>query len=454
MNHKRIMIAGTNSGCGKTTITCAIIKALKIQGNDVVSFKTGPDYVDPMFHNVILKNKCRNLDLFFHDENTINHLINKNTKINDIAIIEGVMGYYDGLGGISSKASSYELAYLTKTPTILIVDGSGVSVSLNAMIKGFLEYKENTIIGIIINNISPMFYQTIKPIIEKECEIEVLGYLEFDEKLKLNHRHLGLLMPNEIADIEDKMDILANKASISINLKRIVEIASNVEILNEDYKYPEPCKTVKIALAYDDVFCFHYLDNFELLEKLGADLVYFSPLNDDKLPDDIDGLIIGGGYPELFIEQLSNNKTMHKSIKNAIANNMPIFVQGSGFVYLGSDLVVNNESYPLLDIIKMQSVFTNKLQPFGYIINEAMNDNMLMKKGEKIAAHEFGYTTTNCTYNALIATKPIGNKTWKTGYQKENIFAGFSQYHFYSNPNMIKNYLEKCLVYQKKRGVK
>lgn len=452
MNHKRIMIAGTNSGCGKTTITCALIKALQNMQQPVASFKTGPDYVDPMFHNEILKSSCTNLDMFFNDDNTIRHLINTNTTKDKLAVIEGVMGFYDGLAGTSTIASSYDLARVSETPTILVVNGKGASVSIIAMIKGFLEYRENNIVGVIINNISKMFYQTIKPIIEQECQVEVLGYLENDPNLMLNHRHLGLLMPHEIKDIEEKMEILGFKASQSLALDRIIELANSACLLNEQYEYPSFKQDVTIGIVKDEAFCFYYKDNLAILEKFGAKLVYFSILKDNSLPDNLDGLILGGGYPELYAKQLSENEGMKKSIKQAIKNEMPIFAEGGGFVYLANALSVDDVCYEMAGVINMQARLTTKLQPFGYITNKSLNNNLMLNKEEECNAHEFHYIETDCACDALNAQKPLSKRNWMTGYSHKNIFAGFSHYHFYANINMPINFIKQCASYKEKRG--
>lgn len=451
MNKKRLLIAATNSGIGKTTTVCALIKVLQNQNELVSSFKCGPDYIDPMFHNVVLHSKCTNLDLFLMQEDTIKHLINENTKNDELAIIEGVMGYYDGIGGTTMQGSACDIALKTKTPTILVVNGSGVSVSLLAMIKGYLEFADNTIKGVIINNISDSFYPTIKKEIEDKLNIQVFGYLRHQPQISIDSRYLGLLQPDELEDIDKRMQLLANSAKETLDLDAILKMASEVEKLEDNFEYPTYQTAVKIGVVKDQAFNFLYKDNLKVLEKYGAKLEYISLLDDEKLSDDLDGLIIPGGYPELFIEKLSNNTSMLESVKQAASNGLVIVAESGGFIYLGSDYEVDNQKYPLANVIQMHSQVSTKLQPFGYVTNETLVDNVYTNKTEKIAAHEFHYATSDLKFNAMHAYKENRQRNWLSNYANENILAGFSHFHYYSNLNIAINFLKKCSEYQEKR---
>lgn len=334
-NRPRIMIAATGSGSGKTSITCGLLQALINKGIKPSSFKCGPDYIDPMFHTEVLGVQSRNLDLFFMEENIANYLLCKNSKDTDFAVIEGVMGYYDGLAGNSIKCSSYDLARATKTPVILIADCKGMSLSVAALVKGFLEFKKNSNIqSVILNRIPPMLYPDIKEIIQEEVGVQVLGYLPTLRDCALQSRHLGLITAGEIENFKEIITELAKQIASTVDLDGILKIGRNAppvgyeftgelatlsSMLNRNNQHlckdsvvdcPRETSNVKIAVAMDQAFCFYYRDNLDLLEELGAEILPFSPLVDEALPEGTQGLILGGGYPELYLNQLSNSSSL------------------------------------------------------------------------------------------------------------------------------------------------
>ncbi|WP_423363545.1 cobyrinate a,c-diamide synthase [Mycoplasma sp. P36-A1] len=449
MNNKnRIMIAGTHSGAGKTTTVCALIKLLQDKNIKVNSFKCGPDYVDPMFHNVVLKNECTNLDLFLMKKKGVIQLLNEHTANNELALIEGVMGYYDGMGGTSSEGSACDVSLQTKTPTILVVNGSGISVSLLAMIEGYKKYAKNMIVGVIINNVSDSFYPIIKEQIEDKLKLKVFGYLRTDQRISISHRYLGLLQPHELENINERMDYLCDSAKETIDLDAIIKASQQAEeLINEPFEYPQERYNVTIGVVKDKAFNFIYKDNILLLERFGAKIKYISLLEDKQLPNDIDGLIIPGGYPELFLEQLTSNKSIKASIKQRVANKMPLIAESGGFVYLGSSYEVEGIQYEMANVIPMKSVLNKTLQPFGYVENTSLIDNIYAKKGTVINAHEFHYASSDIEYNAMKAQKPNRKRNWLTNYTKDNIFAGYSQFHYYADLNMALNFVKVCAKY-------
>lgn len=445
----RILIAGVSSGCGKTTITCALLQALVNRGLKTASFKSGPDYIDPMFHGEIIGVKSSNLDAFFCDESTIRYLLNKNSMDCDISIIEGVMGYYDGINLNSIKASTYEVSKITNTPVILTINCKGMANSVIALIKGFIEYKnDSNIVGVILNNISKSTFEVVKINIENEFNgsLKVLGYLpKLSDDLVFGSRHLGLITAEEINDIKEKLNNLANIIENTVNIDDIIEIANNVSEIN--YKAPyinHHNNKVRIAVAYDRACCFYYRDNLELLEEMGAELVYFSPINDKELPSDIDGLYIGGGYPELYCEKLSGNISMLNSIKTALINKIPCIAECGGFMYLSKTI----DDYRMVGFLEGKSDNTNKLSRFGYITLLANKDNMLCKKGEKIRGHEFHYYDSTECGNSFTAIKENG-KTWNCIIATDSLYAGYPHLHFYSNLKFVENFYVKCVEYKK-----
>jgi cobyrinic acid a,c-diamide synthase len=464
-NIPRIMIAAAGSGSGKTTVTCGLLQAFLNRDMRPASFKCGPDYIDPMFHSEVLGIKSRNLDLFFTDGNTAKYLLCKNSAEADLAVIEGVMGYYDGLSGKSTDCSSYDLAVKTETPVILVVDCKGMSVSVVAVIKGFLEMrKDHGVKGVILNRIPPMLYEDVKGIIEAELPVEVLGYLPVMTDCRLESRHLGLVTAKEIGNLKEIIARLAYQIVVSVDLDRILELAGAAPPI--DYKTPEELNEIldrskspvpgrthdvpaRIAVAMDKAFCFYYQDNLDLLAELGAELVPFSPLEDKSLPADIRGLILGGGYPELYLEQLSENKSMLESVRAAVGSGIPCLAECGGFMYLHERIKDRDgKSYEMAGVVEGESFPTEKLTRFGYIMLTALADNVLCGKGAELKGHEFHYWDSTNTGNGFQAQKPLRKSNWECIITKGNLWAGYPHIHFYSNIGAAAEYIRKV------RGIK
>ena len=370
----RILLGAAASGSGKTLITCGLLQALKNRKLQVTSFKCGPDYIDPMFHSRVIGTKSRNLDSFFADEDTVRYLLEKNARDCEISVIEGVMGYYDGLAGISPKASAYDVAKITKTPAVLIVNAKGMSLSAAAFIKGFVEYQEDSQIrGVILNQVSSMMYPRLKQIIEEKLSIKVYGYVPVVKDCVLESRHLGLVMPEEIVDLQQKLMELAEILEKSVDIDGLLELAEHAEELpvQESPVAYHTGRKIRIALAKDEAFCFFYQDNLELLEEMGAELVPFSPIHDKKLPEHIDGMLFHGGYPELYAKKLSENKEMLAAVCAAVQTGIPYMAECGGFMYLHQEMEdMEGHSWPMAGVIHGKSWRTPRLTRFGYITLE------------------------------------------------------------------------------------
>ena len=441
MKTPRIMLAGTNSGCGKTTVTCAVLQALVNRGMKVGAFKCGPDYIDPMFHSRIIGAKSANLDLHFFSENTLRYLLIKNARDRDVSIIEGVMGYYDGMGLTTTRASSYEVAKATDSPVILVVNAKGASLSILATIQGFLSFfPDNNIKGLILNQCSPMTYGTLAKTIEDRFEIRALGYLPKMADCAMESRHLGLVTAAEVENLREKLQIMAQQAEKTIDLEGLLALARETdEISCEPVVFPRQEK-VCIAVARDNAFCFYYEDSLEALREMGAEIIEFSPIHDKKLPENIHGLYLGGGYPELYARQLSENKTMRESVRNALQNGIPCIAECGGFMYLTESI----GSFPMVGFLPGNSFDNGKLTRFGYVTLCAKKDNMLCKAGEEIPAHEFHHW--DCTEPGMdyTATKANG-KSWDCAVATDNLYAGYPHFHFYANPAFLKGFYDTCL---------
>ena len=441
----RILIAGSASGSGKTFVTCGILAMLKNLGICVAPFKCGPDYIDPAFHQRVLGRESTNLDTFFFDSATTNGLLLEKSKGADLSVIEGVMGYYDGVAGITTKASAYDLATQTKTPVVLVVNCKGMSTSILAQIKGFMTYQENSQIkAVILNQISAMLYPRIKRCIEEQLNITVVGFVPPIKDFTLQSRHLGLVLPNEIEDFSTQMRELGERFSETISAEMLLKVANNAPEIKDTLPLAENKYPVHIAVAKDEAFCFIYPDNIHLLEKMGAKISYFSPLRDKKLPPDINGVILYGGYPELHAKTLAGNVSLLKNIKEEIENGLPFFAECGGFMYLHEKMQDNEgNSYPMVGVIEGEAYKTDKLTRFGYITLEG--NTFFDKDVGDVPAHSFHYFQSTNVGNAFIAKKPSSIIKWETAHVFPNGYAGFPHIHFYANPKICIAFLEKCL---------
>ncbi|AZR74548.1 hypothetical protein BBF96_14825 [Anoxybacter fermentans] len=464
MNLPRLVIAGTQSGVGKTTITLGIMAALSRRGFKVAPYKVGPDYIDPGFHTFVTNTKSRNLDLWLLTEEKVKYLFQKNSRDFEISIIEGVMGLYDGVGTKKDKASTAHLAKVLKAPLVLVIDGSGISASAAAQVLGYQLYDRNIDFkGVIVNKVSgEAHYQLIKEAIERDTGIKCFGYLPKTAQIELKSRHLGLVPGMEVKELKSQIDKLIKLVEDFINLEGLMELgkkAPQLKIQKESEEIRQlkikarDISSVKIGIAYDKAFNFYYQDNLDLLKELGAELVYFSPLYDSKLPSDLDGLYIGGGFPEVFGAELEENKSMRQSIAWAIKNRMPVYAECGGLMYLTREIkTLNNQSYQMVGAILTASIVTERLQRFGYV-EIKMGKNLFNVQGCVIPAHEFHYSKlqddSKLPYTYQIRKK---TKNWQCGVGTENLLAGYPHLHFYSYPRLALEFILRCWEYRIRRN--
>lgn len=443
VNTPRVMFAATRSGSGKTTVTCGVLAALKKQNIKVQAYKCGPDYIDPMFHRTVLGIDTGNLDTFFADADAIGRILARDTKDAELIVMEGVMGYYDGVGGATTMASSYELSKVTKTPVVLIVDAKGASVTLAAIIRGIMEYKKDSrIVGVILNRVSPMFYSRIKHVIETECGIPVLGYLPEDASFAVPSRHLGLLQPGEMQKQRDWVETVAEAVRKTIDIDGILEIAAQAEMLQiqkatgetEKCKFPAG---YRIGVARDAAFSFYYRENLRMLEDMGATLVFFSPLADAHVPE-VDALIFGGGYPELYAKQLYENQSMRVSVRQALEYGMPCHAECGGFLYLGKSLAdAEGNVYEMVGFLDGAGFRTERLQRFGYV-ELAPQEADAFAVNTVLRGHEFHYWDSTDCGDACLAWKPLSKqKTYPCMVKKKGTFAGFPHLYYAGAENFF-----------------
>lgn len=440
---KRIMIAGTHSGCGKTTVTCAVLQALVDRKINVSSFKCGPDYIDPMFHSRITNISSYNLDRRFCDKNRLWQLLCE--RQTEISVIEGVMGFYDGA---DPESSSCGVSLDTRTPVIIVMDCKGMSLSMGAVMHGFLEFRKNNIAGFIFNRLP----ESLVELAEKLCieaGTEYLGRMPVCTESVIESRHLGLVTAGEIKDLKEKMQSLARLAEEHIKLDRLIEIAETTSDLKPVFTHIAPITSIplRIAAARDNSFCFYYEENFELIRSLGCEIVNFSPLNDEKLPENICGLWIGGGYPELYAEKLSENKSMLDSVKTAVNAGLPTIAECGGFMYLCRELSdKNNRTYKMCGVLDGSCYPTKKLQRFGYVELTALGSNLLCDARDKIMAHEFHYWDCTDCGNTFHARRSR-NREDLCVHSTETLYAGFPHLYLYADPKAAVKFVKKCMEY-------
>ncbi len=464
MGLSRIVIGGAQSGVGKTSVSVGIMRSLVRRGLNVQPYKVGPDYIDPAFHHFVTGNRSRNLDSWMVDENAIKDILIKGSKSADISIIEGVMGLYDGFGTERDMGSTAHVSKLTKSPVILIIDGSGMSSSAAAQVLGYKEYdKDVGIKGVIVNKLSgESHYKIIKEVIERDTGIKCVGYLKKNLDISLKSRHLGLIPSVEVDNLNQKLDELANMVEETIDVESILNIAKDSQDIGQKgYVNIEPIvKNINIGVASDKAFNFYYQDNLELLESLGANLIYFSPLEDRELPKNLHGLYIGGGFPEVFVKELEKNQSIRKDIKSASIDGMPIYAECGGLMYLSEKLSnFEGEAYEMVGIFNKEAIMTKRLQRFGYVEVNINNPCAITKEPTMVKAHEFHRSklidiNENEEDNFAYEVKKIrGNKlikSWSCGLIKKNTLGAYAHIHFYANKQLAIDFINNCREYKEK----
>ncbi|MBI5124202.1 MAG: cobyrinate a,c-diamide synthase [Candidatus Omnitrophica bacterium] len=460
MNYPRIMIAGVTSGAGKTTIAMGLTAALRRRQFKIQPFKTGPDYIDTSYHTVASGLACRNLDTWMLSKDAILELFERQASRADLSIIEGVMGLYDGLKD-TEHGSSAHLAKILKTPVILVVDGRSISRSAAAIVLGYKNFDSDVNIkGVILNNIaSPTHLENIKRAVETRTGIPVLGFLPKDKELTLPERHLGLVPAEEKTIRERFFGILADLIEKNINMDKLISISRSAPGLPGFNKkiFSQKIKPIgaAIAIARDKAFNFYYEDNLDILRHWGADLAEFSPLSDEKLPENTNGLYIGGGFPELFAAGLSRNTRLKRDIFDKAKKGMPIYAECGGLMYLAKEVVdFRGKRFPMAGIFDVSIKMGKGLAAMGYVNLKAGRDTVLCARASRVRAHLFHWSYIDAGKNrknfAYEVTKGR-NKIFADGLVKQNCLASYAHLHFASNGRLAKNFVEKCAEYEVKK---
>lgn len=442
-----IMIAGVSSGSGKTTFTMGLMHILKSRGYNIRAFKTGPDYIDPMFHRHVINDRSYNLPLWILNDETVRALYHGSIKKGDIPIIEGVMGYFDGHTSNSDFGSSSHLADLVDAAVIIMMDASHMALTAAALIKGLVEFKTPTKIkGVVFNNISSYkHYIILKEAIEEHTSIECYGYLEHNSAFEIKSRHLGLMQAEEIMDLDQKIEKIGKSIESTVNIQKIIDDCVKVpnelddfslevydlERLNKIQNQIEGQNGLKLGIAMDEAFSFYYDHNLELLSDLGIELVPFSPINDRFLPDGCDALYIGGGYPEVFAEKLELNESFRSDFKRKMLSGLPVYAECGGLMYLADNIVsLSGKTNSMVGFFDAEVQMTTKLQHFGHV--EAIletNHCDVTFRGHEFHKSVFVPKSQICT---KISVSKNG-QSWDCGYSAGNTIATYVHNHFYSN---------------------
>ena len=453
----RLLIGAPASGGGKTTFTCGLLHALVKRGLAASACKCGPDYIDPMFHSEVIGAYSRNLDLFFSSEDQVRSLVADSAAHSDVAVIEGVMGYYDGIA-VSDEASAWDVARVTETPAVLVIDGRGRARSIAAEVAGFARFRSDSgVAGVVLNRVSPMLYPRLKALIEEETGVAVYGHLPVLDDCSLESRHLGVVTAAEVDDLRGKLDRLAAVMEETVDIDGLLELAATAPALGSaEWQGAEAIalpQAPRIAVAHDDACGFYYADALRLLEHLGAELVEFSPLSDAALPEDVSGVYLGGGYPELHARELSANISMRASIADAIDAGMPTIAECGGFMYLHDMLEGDDgEAFEQVGVITGTSFKTPRLGRFGYITITAQHDGLLAGEGDRLCAHEFHYWDSENAGDAFVAEKPQSDRSWSCGFSTPTMYAGYPHLYLPGSPEAAVRFVKACAAFDVARG--
>ena len=431
----QFLLAAPRSGSGKTTMTCALLMALKRRGCAPCAFKSGPDYIDPMFHRAVLGVESRNLDLYFSAPETVRTLYARGAAGHGAAVCEGAMGFYDGLGGVSDRASAWHLADTLGLPVLLVVEPKGQSLTLAAELKGLKNFRTPShIAGILLNNCTARMHALLAPMLEEETGLPVLGFLPKLPEAVIGSRHLGLYTAAEVENLQQKLALLADAAEEHIDWPRLLALCEK-EPPALPVQPETPPARVRIAVAQDEAFCFTYAETLEAFRDAGAEVVFFSPLRDTALPENIGGLYLPGGYPELHARELSKNTSLLREIKQKIESGLPTAAECGGFLYLGQSLTdAEGQSWPMAGVLPGEAKDAGRLVRFGYAALSADSDSMLFRAGESFPIHEFHHWDSTANGTALAAKKPVGGAEWRCGFVNEHFYAGFPHLYWAGTP--------------------
>ncbi|OUP09238.1 cobyrinic acid a,c-diamide synthase [Collinsella sp. An2] len=450
------MVSAPSSASGKTVFTCALIRLLERSGLRPAAFKCGPDYIDQRFHRRVSGVAAGNLDAFFSSAADLRALLARGAAGSDIAVIEGAMGFYDGMAPGTTDASAYDVARLTDTPVVLVVSARGASLSLAALVDGFARFRSDACVrGVVLNGCSEAAYRYAAGAIEDETGVPVLGYLPQDDRFQLESRHLGLVGADEVEDLRGRVDAMADVLEETLDVKRLVDVArSAAPVTAAPYRTERlPYEGLRCAVADDEAFCFRYAENLRMLEDLGVELVSFSPLRDEKLPAGVTGLYLAGGYPELHAQELSDNEGMRAAVRAAVKAGMPTVAECGGYLYLLESLDDDRgTSWPMAGVLPGGAYRGRGFGHFGYIELTMACAGPYGPAGTVLRGHEFHYWRAEREGDSAWAAKPRRNRGWACMDVTPTLAAGFPHVYYPSNPDAARAFVRAQARYREEGG--
>ncbi len=447
-----LILSAPASGSGKTVLACALLGALKGRGLNPCAFKCGPDYIDPMFHRAALGVDSHNLDLFLAEGDTVREQYRRYAGGRGAAVVEGAMGFYDGLGGSTHRASPWHAADTLELPVLLAVRPKGASLTLAAQIRGLLDFRQPShIAAIFLTDCSPMLAGSLKPMLEGETGLPVLGHLPHLEEAELESRHLGLRTAGEIGDLSHRLRRAAETLEEAMDWERFFALFDR----RPGWAAP-PSRAggggVPLAVARDEAFCFAYAETLDALRDAGAEPVFFSPLRDEGVPEGACGLYLPGGYPELYAGRLADNRAMRACVRGLVEGGMPTVAECGGFLYLGRSLEgADGGSYPMAGVLPGDGVRRDRLVRFGYANLRAEGDSLLFRAGETVPVHEFHYWDSTDNGGDLTAVKPLTGRSWRCGFVSGRLYAAFPHLYFAGRPGLAERFVRAAKEYGEER---
>ena len=452
-----IVIAGVRSGVGKTTIATGIMGALTRRGHRVQPFKAGPDYIDPSYHQLACGVPSRNLDTWLLPQPTVTELFRRAGGPDRISVVEGVMGLYDGHSSLTEEGSTAQLAKLLDAPVILVADAAKVARSVAAEVLGYQQFDPNLrIAGVILNGVGgPRHLEFCQPQIEATTGLPVLGYLPRREQFVQPERHLGLIPTVEGTVVQEWYDALIAQVEETIDLEGILRLAAtaanpanppegNPAVYPAE---PQP-RRARIAIAQDKAFSFYYQDSLDLLEAWGAELVPFSPLDDAALPPNVGGVYIGGGFPEMFARELAENRPMLESMRRALAQEVPVYAECGGLMYLGQSLSdLEGTDYPMVGALPVVSSMSNSRLTLGYREVEACADTPLLQRGQRVRGHEFHWSAlAEPPHPEQSVYRVVDQENRPEGFRIGSVWASYIHIHLGSAPGLAQRFVDTCVL--------
>ena len=455
----RLTIAGTHSGVGKTSIATALMAALTRRGLRVQPFKIGPDFIDPGFHRLACGRASRNLDGWMLSRETNLEILTQASADSDIAIIEGVMGLFDGSDALTQTGSTAEMSKWLGSPVLLVIDAAAMAGSAAALIRGFEDFDpEVRLAGVLCNRVGGSGHADIlREAIVAHCRAKPLGFLPSDEKIALPERHLGLVMASESLSREH-LDAMANWIEAHVDIDRLLTVAREQSLpLSSRPVAPQMSvvRRARIGLARDAAFCFYYEDNLDLLQECGADLIEFSPVSDGALPANLDGLYLGGGYPELHAAELSENASMRDAIVQFAQTSRPIYAECGGFMYLCEAIVdTDGREYQMAGLFPTRVRMQKQLAAIAYVEAEVPKDALWLRGGQRVRGHEFHYSIIDEMPASVSRCLRLsaGNKTRDDGYAVGCVLGGYSHLHFRSSCDFASSFVDRCWFHKEEKG--